>query len=97
MQEYQENEIPNYNFENNQSTAELIRYLDPNRQKSALLIQLFGLEWNDSKQNWENKDPRKALISSRKGRQWIDNLLAPFFTVSTTTNRLKHNQIVKLI
>ncbi len=96
-QEYQENEIPKYNFENNQSTAELIRYLDPNRQKSALLIQLFGLEWNDSKQNWENKDPRKALISSRKGRQWIDNLLAPFFTVSTTTNRLKHNQIVKLI
>ena len=100
MQEFeQENytDAPKYNFGETQNTAELIRYLDPNLQKQKLLIQLFGLEWNEKKQLWEQKSTQRALISTEKGRLWVENLLSPFFTVSTTTNRLKNNQIVRLI
>lgn len=99
MQEFEQEygEPPKYNFGEMQNTAELIRYLDPNLQKQKLLIQLFGLEWNEKTQLWEQNNSRKALITTDKGRLWVENLLSPFFTVSTTTNRLQHNQIVRLI
>ena len=52
MQEFEQEygEPPKYNFGEMQNTAELIRYLDPNLQKQKLLIQLFGLEWNEKTQ-----------------------------------------------
>jgi hypothetical protein len=80
-----------------QNQAELIKYLDPNVQRQKLMIQLFNLEWNEKKQSWIQKDVGKALIKTHEGKLWIENLIGPFFTVSSTTNRLKHNQIVRMI
>ena len=99
MEEYQQDpyETPrNYNFES-QNNAELIRYLDPNLQKQKLLVQLFGLEWDEKKQTWTQPDASTALIKTEKGHQWVENIISPFFTVSATTNRLKNNQIVRMI
>ena len=69
-----------------QNQAELIKYLDPNLQRQKLMIQLFNLEWNEKKQSWIQKDVGRALIKTHEGKLWIENLIGPFFTVSSTTN-----------
>jgi len=99
MEEYQQDpyEHPRYNFTEPQNTAELIKYLDPNLQKQKLLVQLFGLQWDEKKQTWTQPDATAALIKTEKGHQWVENIIGPFFTVSATTNRLKNNQIVRLV
>jgi len=86
----------NYHFASQHQGA-LISYLDPNTQRQKLMIQLFGLEWDEKGQVWKQNTPENALIKTTGGRIWLENLIAPFFTVSSTTNRLKHNQIVRMI
>jgi|TARA_Y100000296_G_scaffold65009_1_gene76427 hypothetical protein len=100
MEYEQENYVnaPQYHFgEGERNQAELLKYLDPNVQRQKLMIQLFALEWDEKKQLWLQKDKSKVLIRTPKGKSWVENLISPFFTVSTTTNRLKHNQIIRMI
>tara|TARA_R100001086_G_C11736833_1_gene231332 strand:- start:137 stop:697 length:561 start_codon:yes stop_codon:yes gene_type:complete len=87
---------PKYNF-GSQDSSQLIQYLDPNTQKQKLLIQLFGLEWDEKKQTWIEGKERSAIVQSQMGRHWVENIITPYFTVSATTNRLKKNEIVLLI
>jgi len=89
---------PQYHFgQEQQNQAELMKYLDPNTQRQKLMIQLFDLEWNEKRQVWAQQNAEKVLIKTLKGQAWVENLISPFFTVSTTTNRLKHNQIIRMI
>lgn len=89
-------EPPRYNF-GGQDNSQLIKYLDPNTQKQKLLIQLFGLVWDEKSQKWIDGDDDKAIVKTLEGRQWVENIISPYFTVSSTTNRFKYNQVVMLV
>lgn len=98
--EYEDHEplAPQYNFgDGEKNQAELLKYLDPNIQRQKLMIQLFALEWDEKKEVWVQNGNSNVLIKTAKGRSWVENLTSPFFTVSTTTNRLKQNQIIRMI
>jgi len=92
----EESDNPYFDFDEKDNISALIKYLDPNTQKQKLLIRLFNLEYSRKQKRWIQKDKDHALIKTKAGMQWVQNITEPFFGVSAVTNRFKRNDIILL-